>query len=607
MASFYIPLSGLNADSTALNTIANDLSNMNTTAFKAQATNFSDLFYQQVGTSGSGDAIQVGGGTKVAANETDFTQGSIDSTGVDTDAAMNGNGFFVLNDGGVNVFTRAGDFSLASNGNLITTDGLSVMGYPTVKGVVNTNAALAAVNIPENQVEPPSATTTFGMTATLDSATLVGGSVPGQVQVYDSLGNSYEATVTYTKTGTNAWSYGISLPDSLQASPPTPAVVTTAVTPTSKVVGLNTLYTYDFGSSEGALATVDKASTLTIGGVAVAIPAAGELVSALNGQINGLGVAGVSSTLSNGVLTVTAPTATAVVSAVSQDMAGATINYSFGSSGAATATVDPTTNLTITGLTAGGNTATITAPPIAAGELVGAYQLALQGAVTAAGITGVTVSNVGGTLTVTGANMTTTGSVIQDPVASANATGTLTFDSNGNLVSPAANVSGISFAGLADGASTLNMTWDVLGPSGAPTISQVDATSSVSATTQNGYASGNYQSFTVGSDGTVTATYSNGQTQIVGQLALANMANLQGLHDLGNTEYATTLASGTASIGISGTNGLGTLTGGAVEESNVNISTEFSDLIIAQRAFEANAKAVTTFDTLTQETINMIH
>jgi flagellar hook protein FlgE len=192
-------------------------------------------------------------------------------------------------------------------------------------------------------------------------------------------------------------------------------------------------------------------------------------------------------------------------------------------------------------------------------------------------------------------------------VASASASGALTFDSNGNLVSPATNVTGITFTGLSDGASPMNMTWNVLGASGAPTISQVDSTSAVAATTQNGYASGNYQSFAIGSDGTVTATYSNGQTQIVGQLALANVANLQGLQDLGNNEYATTLASGTASIGVSGTNGLGTLEGGATEESNVNISTEFSDLIIAQRAFEANAKAVTTFDTLTQETINMIH
>jgi flagellar hook protein FlgE len=70
MASFSIPLSGLSADSTALNTIANDLSNMNTTAFKAQTTNFSDLFYQQVGSTGSGNQIQVGDGAKVASNIT---------------------------------------------------------------------------------------------------------------------------------------------------------------------------------------------------------------------------------------------------------------------------------------------------------------------------------------------------------------------------------------------------------------------------------------------------------------------------------------------------------------------------------------------------------
>jgi flagellar hook protein FlgE len=138
----------------------------------------------------------------------------------------------------------------------------------------------------------------------------------------------------------------------------------------------------------------------------------------------------------------------------------------------------------------------------------------------------------------------------------------------------------------------MNMIWNVLGAGGTPTISQVDSTSSVSATTQNGFASGEYQGFSIGADGTVTATFSNGQKLNVGQLALANVSNLQGLKALGNSEYATTLASGTAAIGTSGTNGLGSLQGGAVEESNVNISAEFSDL---------------TFDTITQETINMIH
>jgi len=105
----------------------------------------------------------------------------------------------------------------------------------------------------------------------------------------------------------------------------------------------------------------------------------------------------------------------------------------------------------------------------------------------------------------------------------------------------------------------------------------------------------------------VSATFSNGQRMAVGQLALASVSNLQGLALKGNGNYETTLSSGTASVGVAGTAGRGTLQDGALEQSNVNISAEFSQLIIAQRAFEANSKAVTTFDTVTQETINMIH
>ena len=174
---------------------------------------------------------------------------------------------------------------------------------------------------------------------------------------------------------------------------------------------------------------------------------------------------------------------------------------------------------------------------------------------------------------------------------------------------PPAGVSGLSlqFQGLADQANDLNMNWNFLGSSGTPTIGQVDAPSAVSATQQDGYASGQYQSFSIGSDGTVSVTYSNGQKQNVGQLALANVANVQGLEMLGNGDYVTTFASGTASIATSGSSGLGTLQDDALEGSNVNISQEFSNLIIAQRAFEANSKTVTTFDTITQETINMIH
>jgi flagellar hook protein FlgE len=507
MASFYIPLTGLNADSTALNTIANNLANMNTTGYKSKSVSFSDLFYQQIGEAGSGDPIQRGSGTQVASIATDFSNGSPNSTNVETNVALQGNGFFVVSDAGNALLTRAGDFSLDRNGNLITADGLSVMGFPAINGKVDTTAPLTPVHIPVGEVELPSATTKFGMTATLNSSANVGDTLPGTVQVYDSLGNSYQATVKYTKTGTNNWSYSVSLPDQLQAS-------------------------------------TNAANETTI--------------------------------------------------------------YNFGTSGATLATVNPATNLTVTGPNGARVSSTINAPTIPAGESIGSYATALQAALDAAGITA-TVTAMGAQLSIQGSNLTTSGSVVQDPVASAAATGSLTFDSSGNLVSPSTDVSGITFSGLSQGASNMNLTWNLFGADGSANISQVDGKSAVSSTSQDGFASGIYSGFSIGSDGTVTATFKNGQKLNVGQLALGNVVNLQGLKALGNGEYETTLASGSATIGTSGTSGLGTMQGGALEGSNVNISAEFSKLIIAQRAFEANSKAITTFDTVTQETINMIH
>jgi flagellar hook protein FlgE len=515
MPSFYIPLSGLDADNTALNTIANNLSNMNTTGFKAQTTNFSDLFYQQVGTTGSGDQIQVGTGVKVASNSTDFTGGSIASTGISTDAAIDGTGFFVLDNNGSQLYTRDGNFQLSSNGTLESTTGQAVMGYAAANGVVNTSGALSDIVVPTGQVMHPSATTTISMTQNLNSESAIGATASGPVTVYDSLGNSYVATVNYTKTGNNIWSYNITMPDTL--------------TPTSTHVG-----------------------------------------------------------------------------------AVSTIKYDFGASGATLGTVDPGTNLTITAPATAGGTATTALPAFTGSpETVADYVTDLNTALGAAGITvgagGVTItSTAAGVLTITGANISTSGSVIQDPVG-ANTAGTLTFNSSGNLVNPAGNVSGIAFAGLSDGAATMNLTWELFGNAGTGNINQTAAANSTSSTNQNGYTSGEYQSFTIGSDGTVAATYSNGQTQNVGQLAIATVSNQQGMVDVGSTEYQTSSASGQVSVGVAGAGGRGTLEGSSLEASNVNISAEFSDLIVAQRAFEANAKAVTTFDTVTQETINMIH
>jgi flagellar hook protein FlgE len=381
---------------------------------------------------------------------------------------------------------------------------------------------------------------------------------------------------------------------------------------------------YDFGSS----ATVNPATSLTIVGPTVSgSPAtavttaptvvAGETVAeyaaALNQALASAGIDtsanGVSVTATGGQLTIVGPADTLKVAGnASQDLTATTIRYSFGMSGGTVATVDAKTNLTITGQTPTGATSTTVAPTVTLGETLAQYVNALTDSLATAGIAGVSVSSTpGGQLTITGANLSTTGSVIQDPVGSANANGTLTFDASGNLVNPSANLSNITFAGLSDAAAPMNMSWELFDATGKGEISQTAVASGQTAQNANGYSAGNYQSFTIGSDGTITAKYSNGQNQTVGQIGLATVANLQGLADVGSTQYRTTTASGPATVGVAGTGGLGTLEGSSLEASNVNISQEFSNLIIAQRAFEANSKAVTTFDTVTQETINMIH
>ena len=136
-------------------------------------------------------------------------------------------------------------------------------------------------------------------------------------------------------------------------------------------------------------------------------------------------------------------------------------------------------------------------------------------------------------------------------------------------------------------------------------MSQLASASSNTANTQDGFTSGVYQSFTVDTSGVITAQFSNGRTSTVGQIAVATVANTAGLTASGNN-FTTTAASGLATVGVAGAGGRGTLDDGALEQSNVNISTEFSNLIVAQRAFEANSKTVTTFDTISQDVLSMV-
>lgn len=185
------------------------------------------------------------------------------------------------------------------------------------------------------------------------------------------------------------------------------------------------------------------------------------------------------------------------------------------------------------------------------------------------------------------------------------ANGSFNFDSSGNLTSPTGNIA-FSIPTLADGAAPLNVNWNLDGSTGSPTITQTATASTTSAKTQNGQSSGTLLSYTVASDGTIEGAYSNNQTVALGQIAVANFANTQGLLAVGNNNYQQTTGSGAALIGTANTGGRGTIKGGYVESSNVDTAAEFAKLIVAQQAYQANAKSVTTLDNISQTTIQMI-
>jgi flagellar hook protein FlgE len=140
---------------------------------------------------------------------------------------------------------------------------------------------------------------------------------------------------------------------------------------------------------------------------------------------------------------------------------------------------------------------------------------------------------------------------------------------------------------------------------GLGTVTGYAGITSVEAATQNGREAGSLQSFSLNADGTLMGSFSNGLKQAIGQVALASFTNPAGLSKAGSSLYRTSANSGEPAIGTAGTGGRGSLAGGALEMSNVDLSSEFTNLIIAQRGFQANSRVITTSDELLQELVNL--
>jgi flagellar hook protein FlgE len=213
--SFSTALSALNATSTAIDVVGNNLANLNTPGFKTSQVVFRDLVTQSLG-AGLGET-QVGFGTGQPLTTRQFTQGAVQTSSGLLDASIQGDGFFVLQDAAGNtLYSRAGNFQADKDGNMLTVTGASVQGWTTVDpltGQVNTNGPIGNIIVPVGSLKPPTPTTNFTMDLNLNSSAAADAtsafSTP--ITVYDSLGSSHVLTLAFTKTGANQWSYQISM------------------------------------------------------------------------------------------------------------------------------------------------------------------------------------------------------------------------------------------------------------------------------------------------------------------------------------------------------------------------------------------------------------
>ena len=267
--SLIAAVSGIEANQTYLNVVGNNVANANTTGYKAENADFTDLLAEQIagasaplpGGAGAGiNPIAVGSGVRIGAVSNDQSQGALLQTNQPTDVAIQGGGFLVARQGGQTMYTRAGNMTVDANGDLGTATGGLIQGWmANAQGVLNTNAPTGPVRIPTGSTMAAQATTTLTLGGNLPawSGSGTATAVPATINAFDGLGNSIAVTLTFTPVaGTaNTWT--------VQGTAPTPAGGTTSLWTTPPTV--------TFNSSTGQIASITGATTNTDGSLSLPV------------------------------------------------------------------------------------------------------------------------------------------------------------------------------------------------------------------------------------------------------------------------------------------------------------------------------------------------
>ena len=546
-------ITGLQVNQEMLDVVGNNLANSNTTGFKEQRANFSDLVYQSLtegsapngNTTGGTNPIEIGSGVQVASLTPNLQQGSLQTTGNALDLALQGNGFFVVKNPTQMLFTRAGAFGVDANNHLVdpATGGLVQRFGAVGEGTATSPAFQAAGNnnitIPVGTTIPGSATTTVDLQGNL-SASAIGplAQVLTSAQAFKSGGAAAVPATTLNSLDDNITKY--------------------VAGDTLTLQGVNAA-----GTAVNASVAVSAATTL------------GDLVTAINANFAG-----------------------------------------------SNASIDPSGNLVVQASATGVSKLSVNITDKAGNGGASNWGSHLE-LVTTAGKAGDTVNTsiqvydtqgTAHTLNLTfqkqAANTwNMTGQVnASDGTMTDNLVNNIMFNQDGSFGQVTGTGVGnatmaVQFNGI-PAPQTLSFNFGA--PGGFQGLTQTGGTSSAVANGQDGYASGALSSLSINQDGVISGVFSNGITLGIAQLAVANFAAPSALDRVGSNYYAFSQASGAPRIGAGMSGGNGAVEQKQLESSNVDVSLEFTRLIIAQQGYEVNARVITLADQVLKSLTNMI-
>ncbi len=559
-------ISGLKNHQTMMDVISNNIANVNTTGFKSSRVTFQTLLAQTIrgsipGAIGSGgqDSIQIGLGMAISGVDKLNTQGVLSNTSKLTDMAISGDGYFIMTDGYRKFYSRDGAFDLDSTGALISpSTGLRVNGW-----VAETNASGQKVI---NSAMPPSAPLTIplgaGVNAKSSSMVSFNGNLNGSSTDLVSSG------VVESSTVASAISFATTATDALT-------------------------FTYGGKTYNATISTALTKDASTIADLATAVAAAVNAALTAGGETD--------------VVQVTASDS-ASVSAEGGLVFKAAKSLSFGSS--------PSSNLEL-GAALKGRASTglesMTTSIVAYDTLGMAHELTVKfqkQVPTAAGVAPAVGSN---TWKWTVANLDA-GTTLKADTVSGQAFGFVSFDPTGKFQSAATS----TVAGATAPATLTDLTGSRVTLNFAngqaqgqqllldfTRMTQLQDGNTVSAVENDGHPTGTLTSFTVGSNGVITGSYSNGVQEALGQIALATFANPSGLSLVSQNLMSESANSGIPQVGVPGAGARGQINGGQLELSNVDLSVQFTDMIRAERGFQANSRIITTSDEMLQDLVNL--